>query len=477
MRIIQDLNSLVDLRKLNVLKFREDLADELFELSKSGEISSLEEGVVHFYPDNKIGQDNFNRLKRKLRGRLINTIFSTDINQKGYWERYFEAYKMKMVSELLRLRGKAHSSEKLAKEVLQVAIKYDYIKLVADVSRQLSYHYSVNAANRKEYERIIAIHQQYAQLDRWEDLAYDRYHYLAMELRLAKTASSTLIQKAHKYVKELDELSDQIQSVNFQHMRYNVALLLHQLENDPNQIITTCQLAIQFFEGLPFTPPSRAIRSFYFKAIPAFLWAADYPQAQSTIQKIKPLVKAGGHNWVGIHQYETILGFHLGDPGLVRSAMGAIRRSRLHRLIKEEFTIYEAYLAFLEDQQDYKLGKFLNQTIQFSADKKGMNINIRILQILIYLLRSDFDKIIDARKALEDYAYRYLKDDMTTRRSQLFFLLLFQLVRHSFDWSATKAYTQELLAELKTTPRHLSTIDIEVVPYEMLWEKVGEVLN
>lgn len=106
-----------------------------------------------------------------------------------------------------------------------------------------------------------------------------------------------------------------------------------------------------------------------------------------------------------------------------------------------------------------------------------MIINIRILQILIYLLRSDFDKIIDARKALEDYGYRYLQEDATTRRSQLFLRLLFQLVRHSFEWEAIQQHTQKLLAELKATPRHLSTIDIEVVPYEVLWGKVGEILG
>ncbi len=477
MRIIHDLNKLVDLRKVNVLTFRKDLADELFELTKSGEISKLEEGIAHFYPGNKIGHDNFNRLKRKLRGRLINTIFSSDVNQKGYWERYFEAYKIRIVCELLWQKGKGNSAEKLAKEVLSMAMKYDYVKLVADISRQLSYHYAIISTDKKEYQRVIEIHKQYAQLDRWEDKAYDYYHYIGMELRLAKTVEPGLIEQTKAYAQELSQLSQQIQTVNFQHMRYNMALLLDKLENNPDGIIQTCQAAITFFESLPFTPPSRAIRSFYFSAIPAYLWAGDFAMASDTIQKIKPLVKSGGHNWIGIHQYETILGFHSGDLQQVRSAMAIIRKGRLHRLIKEEFTIYEAYLAFLEGNQDYKLGKFLNQTIQFSADKKGMNINIRILQILIYLLRSDFNQIIDARKALEDYGYRYLKGDATTRRSQLFLRLLFLMVRHSFDWSLIQEHTAELFADLLATPRHLSTIDIEVVPYEVLWRRVGEVLG
>lgn len=97
-----------------------------------------------------------------------------------------------------------------------------------------------------------------------------------------------------------------------------------------------------------------------------------------------------------------------------------------------------------------------------------MNINILILQVLL-LKRGDRAGIIERAESLRMYAYRHLSKDSTTRCSQLFLRLLFLTVRHSFDWVVIKRQTAKTYQELLDTPRHLSTIDIEVVPYEVLW--------
>ena len=97
--------------------------------------------------------------------------------------------------------------------------------------------------------------------------------------------------------------------------------------------------------------------------------------------------------------------------------------------------------------------------------------------MLILLSRDDRSAIIDQAEALELYAYRYLKNDPTVKRSQLFLRLLFLVVRYSFDWEDIEKHTAKTLDQLKKTPRHLSTIDVEVVPYETLWSKVQSILG
>lgn len=105
----------------------------------------------------------------------------------------------------------------------------------------------------------------------------------------------------------------------------------------------------------------------------------------------------------------------------------------------------------------------------FSADKKGMNINILILQMLIYLRRNDRAAIIDRIEALRTYAYRYLKKDSTTRRSELFFRMLYLLTKSAFDVEEVERRSPGIFRQLQATPRHIAAVDIEVVGYEGLW--------
>ena len=228
---------------------------------------------------------------------------------------------------------------------------------------------------------------------------------------------------------------------------------------------------------LSFPVPPRSRRSFHFNRVPANILVGNYPAAQKAIDEVKELTHRHSANWVGVHQFEVILGFYTNDLPKVEAAIQSIKGSKAHKIITEETLIYETYLFFLAGSGHINLGTFLNETIHYAQDKKGMNINILILQVLLLLKRGDRAGIIERAEALRMYAYRYLSKDPTTRRSQIFLRLLFLTVRHSFDWGVIEKQTAKTYAELLATPRHLSTIDIEVVPYEVLWGRVRETLD
>lgn len=224
-------------------------------------------------------------------------------------------------------------------------------------------------------------------------------------------------------------------------------------------------------DELPYDPPPRARRSVYLYLAPAALQTEDYDKVRYYIDQVKTLVSRSGHNWIGIHIYQVVLGFRLNDLDLVRAATEAIRATKHYRLMAEELRIFETYLAILSGEQP-KLGKFPNETIQFSADKKGMNVNILILQCLIFISRGDRPAIVQRQEALQQYAYRYLYGDPAMRRSELFFRLLLVLAKSGFDRDIVNQRSPQLLEELQRTPRHIGAIDVEVVAYEWLWEKI-----
>ena len=121
----------------------------------------------------------------------------------------------------------------------------------------------------------------------------------------------------------------------------------------------------------------------------------------------------------------------------------------------------------------FKLGKFLNEVPKFSKDKKGMNINILIIQILVLLKDRRWPSIVDRIDALKAYIYRHLKSE-STLRSDTFLSMLAVLPKSAFQWDQVEARPAQLRNQLQQGP--ILSVDFEIVPYEDLWEFVLELL-
>ena len=104
-----------------------------------------------------------------------------------------------------------------------------------------------------------------------------------------------------------------------------------------------------------------------------------------------------------------------------------------------------------------------------------MNINILILQIIFLVMNKKYSTIIDRIDALKRYTTRYLKKN-DTFRSNCFIKMLVLLPEAHFHPIRMEARTKELFKKLQTVPPDV-TGDVEVVPYETLWECVLELLD
>ncbi|MEZ5045284.1 MAG: hypothetical protein R2828_35645 [Saprospiraceae bacterium] len=467
--------ALIQKQQINVVGVKSDKADQL--LGYIVENPLLEEALLvkKIFPNNANEQHNYNRLKRSLRQRLVNTLFASDPRQKNYWELYFDVGKKDLVCNFLWNKEKGRAAAEMANEALKVAMKYHFTDFSCSLSRRLSNHYAVIVSDPIKFREYQTINQLYGDKLKWEQKAENCYYDLAFHLRTTKAIDTALIEKTEIYIKDLGAASDNI-SWTFEFIRVLIVVILSKMKNDGQGVIEICEKALKYFESLPFQLPNRPIRSINFHLIPAFVQSKQYTLAQATIQKVKSLIPKTGYNWIAIHQYEAIVGFHTNDFNQSASAIKEIKKSKLASRIREEVRIYETYHSFFSGEP-IRMTTFLNDTPKFSLDKKGMNINRVVLQVLVLLSKNDRAGIIDRAESLEKYAYRYLTKDETVKRSQIFFRLLFLMVKSAFDPKEIEKRTAKTFLELQQTPRHLSTIDIEVLPYELLWERVKQILG
>ncbi|MCB0629494.1 MAG: hypothetical protein R2824_22505 [Saprospiraceae bacterium] len=467
-----ELQQLIDSELLNVVGLKSDQAECLYHAIQTGEVKDHEDGIALFYPESRRGVDQFTELRKKLQPRLVNSVLSADELHQGYWKRFYQVSKQLIAATILWNRGKAVAAAQLAEDVSKTAAKYHFTRLAAEANRRLTYHYSVMVPDERRYRSYKEKMIRQEELLYWEQKAYSFYHEIGLFLRTAKTVSNTLMETAQGFSSELDQADTNIQTLDFMRMRYSVAVMYHLMQNDASGVIEACREVLSYFRGLPFKAPVRSARSFQINSLPAYLKSGRYKEAEITLEELKQTVHSGSTNWISIFQYQAILGFHTGRLELVHSALSALRQSRLHHRIEEETQIYQLYLDFLEGKKDYQLGRFMNEVPHYTADKKGMNINVLILQYLISIQRGDRPAIIDRMEALQAYAYRHLKGDPMCRRSELFFRLLYLLARSAFEVPEVERRSPGLFLQLRETSRQIAAIDIEVVPYEELWERV-----
>ncbi len=471
-----DLIPLSKVRFLEVMGKRDDKAEKLYHLLHQAKVQSEEQAIQLLMPDDQYGKVNFWKIKKKLKDRLINTFLASQPNDLTEVQRaYFECYKAHAIVNILIGRGKRNVAIHLAEYALKNALKYELTDLSLSLSRRLVRHYaivSVNKQKRKKYESIIRENLSLLGDEIRAELIYCDFASLAQSKR---GYTKQNIEQANEYKNELNAMITKHQSYWLMMLASNVSVFYHQITNNQQGIIESCEKALLYFSALPYMPPYSARFAFLFKMIPAYLKLGEMEQSEKYVQECLELAPSGSHNENVATEYWAILKLHQEEytaAFAITQEMIAKKSSNI-----EAFRIYNAYAAFMLDQ-DIKLGKLLNELPRFSNDKRGMNINILVLQVLFYLRKGQRGHIIDRMAALERYSYRYLKKDETFR-SNCFIHMLLSLEKGNFTAIGVKRSASKYLARLKEMPISKSgqDIDVEIIPYERLWVRVLKMLG
>ena len=153
---------------------------------------------------------------------------------------------------------------------------------------------------------------------------------------------------------------------------------------------------------------------------------------------------------------------------------------------KEKWKIFEAYINYIFESENldrdllstdakhkFRLHKFLNEVPNFSKDKRGYNVSILVVQILYMLEKGEYTGIINRAEALNVYCSRYLRKD-DAYRSNCFLKMLLTMVKEDFVYDRSRSMAQKYLRKMMHgDPTGNSTVaEWEIIPYEILWEKV-----
>lgn len=106
-----------------------------------------------------------------------------------------------------------------------------------------------------------------------------------------------------------------------------------------------------------------------------------------------------------------------------------------------------------------------------------MNIPILIIELLLGIAQKRYDELIDRVEAMDKYRSRYLRDEGVERANR-FLRMLLQLPKNAFrrEEALAKAREDQLALEAMPVEMANQTFEIEIIPYEKLWEMALEIL-
>lgn len=439
----------------------------------------------------------FRSLKYRLEEKLMNDIFNLCSGEEYLQSRVSASFvieKMTTISLTLQKHFYRNAAIKLMEKTLKLAKKYSFVDQVLKLMVGLLNHYSYIEPNELKMKKYIKDTEYYMEVYKAEKYI-ERCNAIIGNMYLMKKGgfNAEQIKEMEQMIIDMNLLKDKYTSNNIVLLTNDLTYFYYQsignhkkgLEVATHALQETLALKVNEAMGVIVHKQNIAVSNFYLK---------NYEQANVWFLDLLNAITPGVRNWfLTSSLYYLNIICQKNYEELYNFSVTVLNNKNISKFpyYEEQWRIREAYLHFLiklnrvvvpvdnnAGLKPFSVNKFMNSVPLHSKDKSGQNISIIVLQMLFLLAERKYSKIIDKMDALTQYSYRYLKKDETFR-SNCFIKMLILTVKADFHPVRTQQLTAELRKKMNT---HFLISDeksaqVEIIPYEHLWELVIELLE
>jgi len=496
MEHLKEIISIVDKNKTKHIdiigrdKNKDTKLNQLYEGILAGKYNSDVQACKDLFGTNQF-EKGYRNLKSRLEKRVINTLFFLDLNAVSFLETekaYYNCYKNLAAIKILTGRGARKSSNLLAEKTLKVAMKFEFHDVSIPILKDLRQYYGTLVGNQKKYRKYNHLLQQFREESNYEEQAREMYTTLASYYANSKTIKPIHLTLAKEYAEKLEGYLDKTNYRNFHLYAHLVITLRYEIENDFHKAIENCNRALDYLKKFQHTTKTQFF-VFHFKRMTSLTKLKKLEEAHVDAEKCLELVKEGNLNWFLTSQFYILLLLHsekFQEAFGFYKKVNKIRKSKKVRsdVGKEFFNIIGAYIDYFirigkieippnKRKPRFDSKSFMKSSPEFSKDKRGMNVTILVLQVLFFLNENKHNQVIDRMDALRTYSSRYLRQDETFR-SNCFIKMLSKIPEANFNRIALERRSKDLYKKLISKPLEVANqpIEMEIIPFEKLWEMV-----
>ncbi len=421
-------------------------------------------------------------VKSRLRKKLMNHLFFIDDKKDGLQTPH--AIEQNCLAKFYQARilidsGAYELALPLLKQALAKTLEYDF-NFTSTLCLRLMVHSYVNLKERNLFYKTTS------QLETLtKKLAADQESEMLFFEANIELSHSIAARKA--YLKNIDHVLTKMNSIwvkaktyeTFNHY-YKLSMWLHELTGNFDEIVTLTKLSEQILKEHQNVAKRFDHRYNQFIQVYAHLRSKRLEEGLELASNYITSFNPASNNWFAFMENYTLLAIHAKKYAAAHLLLHQVQTNpfikKINKLAQERWALFEAYLHLVAPQTDQPLKwqNLVHNAPIYSKDKEGFNVAILILQVMYFLEIVDFEALEYRVESLKKYAQHHFKDSFS-ERSRIFFKLLTILVRANFDPAETQKKGNYLYNKLqKTIPPGDAYAEIEIVPYEHLWELILE---
>ncbi|MCB0524178.1 MAG: hypothetical protein KDC86_06625 [Saprospiraceae bacterium] len=467
----------------------EQLCDAIYE----GKVNTDQEALELLYPGER-PSSKYANLKERLKERILNVVFLLEFRSQTGSDRqkaYMECNKKWAAAMVLMSKNAKGVSVSLLESMLKQSLHYEFTELTLSILSSLRLHYGTIYGDVSKYNLYREMYRKYQQILLMENEAEDAYTYLVSHFVNSKASKTPISDQAYETFALIEPHMKESDSFRLHLCGRLIQVMIHSSKNDYASTAIVCEDAIAFFTKKEFES-NLPLQAFYYQLIVCYIQLQEFEKGAAIIEQYQSIFDEGSFNWFKLQELFFLLAMYTKHYQqafeVCEMVLKKLRSGNQPSQIAEMWKIYEAYAQFLialdkiQPPKNYstkfRVNKFLNEIPTYSKDKQGMNIPILIIQILFSIMEKNVDQTIDRIEAIEKYCSRYLKQNETFR-SSCFIKALLQIPAASFHPEIVLQKAQKYIDMLETQPLEVAyqTHEIEIIPYEHLWDLAMESLG
>lgn len=466
----------------------------LYNLIQTGAIQSDEEAIAKLYPtDSTKSRNSYFKLKHSLRKRMMNTIFfiSSSSIAGEYKTAYFEASKNVTEIKLLLAMGARQTGLRMAKRLFPKIENNEFWDIALDLAILIRPLYVFQIPSKKMfllYDRKIQIIQQTNEVLLFTETLYYR---LLTEIINNKISNLEIHHLAAKYEKMLVTRVAPLPSerIKFYKNAITAIKLMKIYEYQKTiDVLTHAKAKIKKPEFY-----KKYIATYLGNLIACNIYLKQYQEGRNNLETAKKFVKKGTLNWFQLNTTHLMLAFHSKNYSHVlpiyQEVVGHKNFVKVPQVFREIWILNFAWIYLLWKidkvklppnflKKNFTLDELLGQIQEATKDKKGLNINIKIIQTIGWLIDENYDALFDKEDSLKRYRYRYVKNS-AQKRANLILRYLINVNKRDYIEHKCIKITETAKKDFAEKPVELKweNFEIEIIPFDDVVDYIFEVIK
>ncbi|WP_439882277.1 hypothetical protein ACSX1A_03750 [Pontibacter sp. MBLB2868] len=428
----------------------------------------------------------YKMLKHRVKKKFYNSLFLLNYQKlklKPYVQSEQECYLLLHHANLFLKQSDFKLAEINVKKVIAIASEYQLINLeIAALEIILFCNSELGAlksykSNKQKLDELL----KKKVIDRE---AVSLFQLIKIQLNKSVKSRREYLPQLQNDVLHLESLWQQSKTFDAFNAYYKVYLWYYELIGDFSKIVELTVLSEDLVKNGDVSILRFDASFNKYVLVYAHLRSSKHKMGLYYAEKYVQDFNKNSFNWFAFFENYFLLALHSKEYNLAEVLLDQVFRNsyynRITPVAKERWQLYQAYLFIIKGDDLLKhkaTNPYLISLPEHSKDKQGSNVAILILQFYYFLQKKDIEALIYRIESLKKYIHTHLKDAFSLR-SKLFLKLLVLTVTEDFNPDVCRKRGQKNYEKLLATPPPGDAYsEIEIVPYEHLWQSILTVLE